>query len=130
MSYITRAELVVMFPDTFSSATDELWNQVIPAVDGVIDGRLSARYAVPIEPAPAALKEIATDLARYKLEKQLMYDEVKDDALETRYKFALDRLEQIADGTIALIGVASQIVGSPSFVAPKRIFSKTVLDDY
>ena len=133
--YITQVELVALFPGAFESVTTDLWVQVLDGVDGFINGKLSKVYSVPVEPVPALLKEIATDLARYQLEDSLIYDEVKDDGLKVRYDYALKQINEIANGTLTLDGVAQLQSGAgasgvPVFSAPDRVFTTDSLEDY
>jgi len=134
MAYITQDELEALFPDTFTSVTDELWSQVLPGVDALIDGVLSSRYLVPFSPVPALIKEIATDIARYHLEDSLIYDEVKDEGLKTRYDYALERLQLIKTGDIKLAGAQSlagvSSIGGPQYVAGARVFTTDYLSNF
>ena len=133
MSYTTQDQLIDLFgADAFDGVTDELWEQVLAGVDGVIDGKLAARYSVPVSPVPAVLARIAGDLARYQF--NLIYDEIKDDGLKTRYDYALAQLQEIADGKLALIGATaaqpSVSIGAPSYSAPTRVFDAATLSGF
>jgi len=104
--YITRTELETLFPNAFLEVTDALWEQTLPGVDGMIDGYLSQLYAVPVDPVPAALKEIAIAIARYRLEGSLLYDADKDNPLKTRHDYALAQLEKLRRNEIKLLNAA------------------------
>lgn len=64
-----------------------------------IDGYLSTRYAVPVQPAPAFLLGIACDLARYHAAVGGARVTERD---EVRYKAAVKTLENIAAGRLSL----------------------------
>jgi phage gp36-like protein len=125
--YVSQDALIELFgDDAFEGVTDELWAQVLSAVDGLIDGKLSARYTLPVSPVPPLLAAIATDLSRYKLHYLGGYDEEKNKGLKERYDYALELLNSIANGNLAISGMTPAVginqFSAPQYSAPERIF--------
>jgi phage gp36-like protein len=134
MPYISQSELETLFGvDAFDGVSDELWAQCLAGVDGLIEGKLAARYAVPLSLVPPLIKEIAADLARYGLHDILGgYDEEKNRGLKERYDYAIGLLDELASGKMALPGVSpgGTIAAPPISVAPDRVFSMSQLTGY
>lgn len=66
-----------------------------------IDGYLSGRYAVPLNPVPTVLVRTACDLARYYL-----YNDQLTEAVEKRHKDSISWLKDVSKGIVSL-GVSS-----------------------
>lgn len=80
----------------------------IADADAIIDGYLSQRYTVPVEPLagltelPTVLRQISVDLAVCKLyERRMIWDEPQ----KSRWARAIHMLERIGRGDVELIGV-------------------------
>jgi phage gp36-like protein len=117
MTYATRATLDNRYgPDTVTQAAwretgdaDAAIAAALAGTDTLIDGYLVAGdYALPLDPVPALLADIATDIAWYKLVRP-----PHDDGTITRYKDAVRQLEAIQAGRIAL-----QVSGAPVDPSP------------
>ena len=138
--YLTQTEVEDLLGSNESAdladITDELWVQVLAGVDQVIDGYISARYAVPVTPVPAMLKEIALDLARYRLQDSNVWVAEKDAPLKARYDYALQTLADLRDGKQVLMGATASTseaqvsVGSPQVIAATRVFSRASLEAF
>lgn len=97
--------------------------------DALIDPYLSARYAVPVSPAPALLVRIACDIARF-----LLHGKAATDSVRRAYDDALKVLQEIARGLASLPGAAApggaSPAGSPAYSAPDRVFGPERLSGY
>lgn len=101
--------------------------QALADADAKIDGYLSSRYVLPLNPIPTSLVRIACDLARY-----FMYDNHATEEVRNRYKDAEKFLISLGKGEITLGPDPSgtQVSGSPEVSAPPRIFTNTTLQDF
>lgn len=101
---------------------------VLARADSLIDGYLSGRYALPIDPIPVVLTATACDLARYWL-----YDDAAPDRIRSAYEDAIAWLKDVASGKVLLqlpaaaVGVSA---GSPDWSAPERQFSADTLANF
>lgn len=68
--------------------------------DDQIDSYVSVAYRLPLSETPRLLKDIATDLARFRLYKEGASEEVKQ-----RHDSALRHLDRIAKGSAKIPGV-------------------------
>lgn len=80
MAYVSRTELAAAVPADLaaqllgSTGADTLWTEIEAAVAREIDGRLAARYTVPLsEPVPAIVRSAALVLAAEALYQRLNY---------------------------------------------------------
>lgn len=71
--------------------------RVLAATDGVINGYLRRKYALPLPEVPDPLPDLAQSIAIYKLHRF-----EPDPKIDKEYKAAIATLAQIADGTITL----------------------------
>lgn len=71
-----------------------------------VDGYLAVRYPLPLPNVPNNLKRLVCDIARYKL-----YFEAAPEAVELRYKMAIDFLKGVRDGknSLAILDSNDQI---------------------
>lgn len=71
-----------------------------------VDGYLAVRYPLPLPNVPNNLKRLVCDIARYKL-----YFEAPPEAVELRYKMAIDFLKGVRDGknSLAILDTSNQI---------------------
>jgi hypothetical protein len=123
MAYLTRDEIESQFePGTFDGITDELWDSVLSGVDGLMAAYIGVvDLTTLIKADKDMLKQTALWLARYKLQDNLPYDEVMDDAWHTRYLMALERLKMIADGTLKISSLpVTQAVNMPVLTSEAR----------
>ena len=99
------AEVVVELSDDDADGTADTavvaW--AIEAADELIDGKLNSRYAVPFTTVPPLIKHLSADLAAYNL---ALRRQRTAGSIEERYKAAIKLLEALAEGSIALIGIA------------------------
>lgn len=72
-------------------------NQALTDADGQINGHISGRYKLPLATIPLAVKQAATDIARYYL-----YDDHAPEALVKRYDDAMKYLMNLASGKVSL----------------------------
>lgn len=95
--------------------------------DGIVDGYLAARYAVPLSSVPSIIVGIAADLTRHRL-----YDEAPPKEVEARRKLALELLEQLRDGKLLLPGLTVASASSQSVAVSSRtaVFTEDVGDSF
>lgn len=135
MSYATKQDLEERFGQTdldqaaYRDAleVDQVIGEALSAADELIDAHCAQRYALPLEPLPGMVRDIALDLAWWKLWKGPIPDDVKD-----RYREAMRLLAQIRDGDITLqsAGVEAAGVETASDIrvsAPRRTFTGDTL---
>lgn len=100
--------------------------EAIAAADSEIDMSLrSAGYELPLASVPAIIESSSEDIARFDLHK-----ERPTEAITTRYREALKRLDRIATGKLSLdIGMSSS--SGVDVSAPTQVFSDSaVWNDY
>lgn len=109
MTYASQADLVERFGEQMiidlSDRADPPADAIDAAVvaraltdaDAVINGYLTARYALPLASTPALVRDLALPIACYKLHRDTVSAKVLKD-----YDDALKELVKIASGTIKL----------------------------
>jgi phage gp36-like protein len=108
--------------------------EAIAQADADIDSYLSAKYTVPLSPAPAVVRKLSVDIAVYNLYSRRL--EKIPETRSERYKNAVRMLEGIAKGTIAIgaatAPTAASDAGGPEATraADERTFTKTTLEGY
>lgn len=149
MTYATQTDLVdrfgsaelVQLTDRATPATGAIDTAVLGKAladaDDTINSYLSIRYALPLASAPAILKRLAADIARYAL-----YEDRVTEAVQKRYDDAIRFLKDVAAGRASVgpdgAGAEAAQTGGPGYVAPGRIFTvgdpargtEGTLDDY
>jgi len=125
-----QEELIQLTDRTQSGAIDAaVINKALADADAEINGYLSAKYTLPLNPVPVVLERIAGDVARY-----FLYEDRVTEQVERRYKDALRFLESVAKGTIRIgVDAANQAPaasGGPQYSAPDRVFTADTLADY
>jgi len=111
--YATKADLVARFGQNIlniaqmfpADVPDPLETSLQDACEEV-DGYLSVRYPLPLPNVPNNLKRLVCDIARYKL-----HFEAAPEAVELRYKMAIDFLKGVRDGknSLAILDTSNQI---------------------
>lgn len=111
--YATKKDLVARFGENVlglalifpADVPDPLETALQDACEEV-DGYLAVRYPLPLPNVPNNLKRIVCEIARYKL-----YFEVAPEAVELRYKMAIDFLKGVRDGknSLAILDSNDQI---------------------
>lgn len=137
--YVDRSDLETRFgqADVAQAAwRDELDADLVitaacAGADELVDAHLAPRYQLPLAPLPAMVKEIALDIAWYKLWRGAIPDDVT-----ARYKEATRLLARIADGTLALqaagISPAESTDDGPAVMigVPDRTFTRDAMGGY
>lgn len=108
MSYATQAAMVARFGEAeLIQLTDraeppvgvvdaDVLAAACLAADGIVDGHLCDRFAVPLADVPPMLVDAACDIARYKL-----YTGTPSDAVVSRYKASMEILARIQSGRLS-----------------------------
>lgn len=131
MAYCAKADLVKRFGDREISDLLDRDNDgaedtralesAISDADALIDGYLSARYAVPLSSVPALIVSISCDLTRYKL-----WDDRAPEEVRKRYQDALSQLRDISKGVLSLPSTsttASSDLGGIEYTEGDRLFT-------
>lgn len=101
MAYATIQDLRETFPNDALVAAladdDAAAARALAAADAAIDGYVGGLYTLPLAPVSGMLKDIACDLARFRL-----YDEAPSELIILRQRSAMDTLRDIARGVVRL----------------------------
>lgn len=103
---------------------------VIRQVDGLVDGYIGARYALPLSSVPLILASWARAIVRYKLHSYREGDE-RTDPIIRDYRDALKFLQLVADGKFSL-GIADpeqapSALGDVRIEPGQKVFGRGVL---
>lgn len=94
--YINWDDVANSYPDWAKAASaNTIGNLWIPRAEDEVDARLAPKYAVPFTPVPGVVRDLAIDLAYYKL----IFASDKGKALWESLK---ERFESILDGSMFL----------------------------
>lgn len=131
MSYTSRLELEAAYgADEILQLTDRdqdgepdaaFLASAIRRTDGLIDGYLTGRYALPLVPVPLVLTAYACDIARY-----FLYEDAAPEYVRQTYEDALRLLRDVAAGKVIL----KPEDGSPQAFAPERVFTAATLTGF
>lgn len=108
MGYATAADLYQRFDESEISAlasrgggegvsSFDVIDAALVGADNLIDGYVSAQYALPLATTPPLLTDLACVIARYRLWKDRASEQVRLD-----YEDAISTLKRIAGGTVRL----------------------------
>ena len=145
MAYCTLTDLQAVIPqEDLIQLTDDLGAGVIDqvVVDALaadaaelIDGYLRGRYALPLEPVPGIVRQIAVDLTTYRLYCRRM--PTVPEGIAARQANAQKLLDSIQSGKLTLgasAPLSDQVVAASSggavVAAPERLFSRETLSAY
>lgn len=128
MSYITRSQYVARFgqeeiSELLASGSAVSFSAAAEDASAIIDSYLESsptKYdALPLDPVPPRIVEIAGELCRYKLWGAKASEQVAE-----RYKAAIEYLEKIASGVFVGPGSqADQGLAAPAYIARPRVFT-------
>jgi phage gp36-like protein len=105
MSYSTVNEFLVIYPKLNGLGPD-LIAGFLARASATIDGYIAGAITVPVSPAPPLLVVIEEDLAYVGILKRNSAEASKDSTLKDLYDEAIQKLEDIRDGKIALLSSA------------------------
>lgn len=74
-------------------------DQALASASAEIDGFLSQRYTLPLDPAPAVLKQYCIDIAVYRMSPT---DDNRTEEMRRRYEDAIAFLTKVAEGKLGL----------------------------
>lgn len=130
--------LAQMTDDDSGEVTDEsLVNAAVRWAETRVNGYLSRRYILPatinsvsvtLLTVPDEVRDIATDIAIYRVYKRRMDDQMPKE-IRASYDEAIKRLEDIRDGKTRILIDALSVTGSPGVVTvsvPDRHFPASV----
>jgi phage gp36-like protein len=108
------------FDQLLPGGDDREYEAAAADADALIDAYLAARYAVPLSPVPDLILGIAADLTRHEL-----YEEKPTEEVEARRALAMELLEQLRDGALAMPGVTVAATGVGVAVAARtQVFTE------
>lgn len=127
MSYITRQQYVARFgqeelSELLASGSALSFNAAADDASAIIDSYLESSptrsVALPLDPVPARMVEVAGEIARYKLWGAKASEQVSE-----RYKEAIAYLEKIAAGDLVVPG-SNQTADAtgPAYISKPRVF--------
>ena len=138
MTYATQANLITRFGEQeITELTDRTNTGIDAAVvskaladaDAEINGYVSAKHELPLNPVPAVLERLACEIARYYL-----YEDRVTEQVRRRYEDARKWLQGVANGTVSLgvdaSGDAPASSGGPQSSAPERVFTRDSISDF
>ena len=91
------------------SVDDDKIERALGHADTLIDTYLRGRYPVPVQPAPALLRDLACDVARHYL-----YGDAPGEHVKDRFKAAVSQLKDLSNGTAVLPGTAGDAAATPA----------------
>lgn len=99
----------------------------------LVDAHLRGRYNLPLDPVPSMVKNMTVNLARHWLYARRPEGSELPDAVTRTYKSALQMLEAIRDGKLAIgvpTGEAAPEPGEMKVRSRPRRFDSSLLDRY
>jgi phage gp36-like protein len=138
MDYALVADLVARFGQTeiiqltdrstppADAIDDTVAQPALDAASAMVDGYVSAKYALPLANFPLLLTEVTCDIARYRLYADQAPEQVKD-----RYKDAIRTLEAISAGRIKIDAAGVEPPSRSDVIettGPRRRFTRESLE--
>jgi len=121
VSYCVVGDLTMTVPaigsvSTITSATLAFF---IQGAQALIDSKLAKLYQVPFSDAPPVVQTLAIDISLYEILTKRIFtqEKINDSVWPDRFKSAIDLLNEIASGKVALVDSSGQIVQGRSDVA-------------
>jgi phage gp36-like protein len=106
-------------------------DKAMAAADALIDSHLATRYGVPVSPVPGIVRDLAVDIAIYKICSRRGQS---PEEIRTKYEDAVKYLEKVAAGKIRIPGAnpADGNAGSDavSIANSPRIFSRDSMKEW
>lgn len=138
MPYATQADLAARFgTQQLLQIADRDGDDVLDAAvvdaaladaDAEIDSYIGLRYELPLASTPPRLRDIAIDVAMYKLHPA----GTPEDVLQ-RYRDAVKWLNELSKGNVLIDVGGEEPAAAPDqaeFVGPERVFSRDTLGNY
>jgi phage gp36-like protein len=104
-----------------SAAALVVLQRAVQDADDTINGYISARYTLPIDPVPAVLARVACELARFYL-----YDDQVTDTIKERHAGNIKWLAEVSKGTVTLGADAASGVQPVSSAGAELVTNGTV----
>jgi len=94
------------------SETSLVVGRHITRADSLINGKISKRYSVPIDPTPPLLANLSEDITAYYTYRSFYSQDNLNrlEYFEDLLKLAMDTLEQIREGDIDLVDTAGSLI--------------------
>jgi phage gp36-like protein len=116
-AYATQSDIVTLYGQNAlvvadhnrdGAADSAAVTRALTSASGEIDTYLHARYTLPLPEVPGFLKQLAVDIALYRL---ALSADVLSEEHRKRYEDALGHLRRIAKGEAALVFTAAPATG-------------------
>lgn len=105
--YATPADILASAPSRLvahltgsSEPSDDALTKALESAAGDIDSYLSNRYALPLPSVPLKLRDVAIDIALYKLLRLRPLGDIDD--TRKRYEDAIRFLERVSEGKVGI----------------------------
>jgi phage gp36-like protein len=109
--YVNWSDCVARYKAIAQDAgSPELQAAAIEGAEDYIDAALAARYTVPFDPTPGAVKDVVIDLVYFKLT-------VRQDGSKELKKWIDERVKGMQDGTIMLVDASGIIAATGNYAA-------------
>jgi phage gp36-like protein len=109
-----------------TNITSAVIAQYIGASDALINAKISRQYSVPVVGDVPLLQSLSLDITLYNMLAKRIYvgEQLSKSPWPDRYKEALGILDEIAEGTLQLIGSSGSIL-EPSLESTGQVWSST-----
>jgi len=122
ITYCTVDDMLTTLPEigSVSTVTSAILAHYAGRAEAEINGRISARYVVPVSPVPPILNAIAIDLSIYYTlgRKPLVGSQSKSDPWLEKFKESRDLLMDIANGVVPLVDDAGTVIEASTTQGP------------
>jgi phage gp36-like protein len=147
MAYATQSDIVTLYGEASLVVADHdrdgtpdaaAISQALAAASAEIDAHIAVRYGLPLHEVPAHLKQLAVDIALYRLAAS---GDVLTEELRKRYDDAVKHLMRVAEGKAALVFATPAPVPEPDetgasagpqpivVTGPPKVFTRDLMRD-
>ncbi len=132
LSRIDEADVIAYTDDYESGVVDvEAVGKAIAGADALINAHIAKRYSVPVSPVPDMVRDLAVDIAIYKI---CSHRSLAPDDRRKNYEDAVRMLGRIASGQAVIPDAAAAPAGSGDHAvnlsSGPRVFSRDSLKGY
>ncbi|OGV64132.1 MAG: hypothetical protein A2283_12435 [Lentisphaerae bacterium RIFOXYA12_FULL_48_11] len=132
LDMMDEAEIIRYTDDDDTGAVNTaVTDKAITGAGALIESHLAVRYTVPVSPAPDIVRELAVDIAIYKIQSRRGQS---PEEIRKKYEDAIKYLEKVASGKIILPGASAAPTGIGSdavtITTSTRIFSRESMKGY
>lgn len=130
--HLSKQQLAELTTESGGVVDTTVVTEIIAAADAEIDSYLAVRYALPLSPTPARVKELSVDIALY----GLFSRRNKENEIRTaRYEAAIKFLKDLVAGNAEIVGANGlEITGDAQQVATiasnDRLFTRETMKGF